>query len=206
MVTAKKSDKKAKLLNADLDLEYFEILDSVIAEQNLNGRREGLAVIFKGYLRSINPSSVEVEPSICEFLSDDKTLCCKNKDKIKKTTIKECKGCQKTQEIAARNQRMEELRFHGELLRHDLTEQMWIFELGVPFEKTGYDTFNRLVFLKEKLDQKEREIAKLLPLEIENASLKQQLSEKAMEIQTLKAENAKQETTINDYMFQRKTQ
>ena len=73
---------------------------------------------------------------------------------------------------------MEALKLHGEILRYDLTERMWIFELGVPFEKTGYDTFNRLVFLKDKFDQKDREIAKLAPLENDNIFLKQQLSRK----------------------------
>jgi hypothetical protein len=205
LVGKKESDKKAKFLSTDLDIEYFELLDNLIAEKRLGSRREGLTVVFKGYLQSLNPSSVEVDPTVCEFLSDDKSFCCKNRDKIKKISAKECNACQKAQKTLEKNQRMEELKLHGQLLRYDLTERMWIFELGVPFEKTGYDTFNRLVFLKDKFDQKDKELERLSALENDNAFLKQQLSEKDHEIKDMKAEIKKQEVAINAYMFQRQT-
>ena len=207
MVGKKESDKKAKFLSTDLDVEYFELLDTLIAEKRLGSRREGLKVVFKGYLQSLNPSSVEVDPTACEFLSDDKAFCCKNREKgkLKKTSAKECNACQKAQKALEKNQRLEELKSHGESLRYDLTERMWIFELGVPFEKTGYDTFNRLVFLKDKFDQKDKELERLGALENDNAFLNQQLSEKDQEFSKLKSEIEKQEATINAYMFQRQT-
>jgi hypothetical protein len=179
------NQKTKSYLSTDLDAEYFDLLNSIIKEKNLNSRREGLAVVFEGYKKSLNPSAITVDPTICEYLSDDKTLCCKNKDKFKKTTVSECNACQKAQKTLAKNQRLEEIQLHGNLLRHELTERMWIFELGVPFEKTGYDTFNRLVFLKEKLDQKDRELENLPALENDNAFLRQQLSEKVKEIEKL---------------------
>jgi len=181
--------KTKSFLSTDLDAEYFDMLNSIIEERKLGSRREGLAVVFEGYKKSLNPSAVTVDPTLCEYLSDDKTLCCKNKDKFKKTTTAECNACQKAQKTLAKNQRLEEIQLHGNLLRHDLIERMWIFELGVPFEKTSYDTFNRLVFLKEKLDQKDRELEKLTALENDNAFLRQQLSEKDKEIEKLNAKN-----------------
>ena len=206
MVGKKESDKKAKFLSTDLDIEYFELLDSLIAEKRLGSRREGLTVVFKGYLQSLNPSSVEVDPTACEFLSDDKAFCCKNREKgkVKKTSAKECNACQKAQKALEKNQHMEALKLHGEILRHDLTERMWIFELGIPFEKTGYDTFNRLVFLKDKFDQKDKEIVKLAPLENDNAFLKQQLTEKDQEIASLNAEIQQKDALITSYMFNEK--
>ena len=202
----KNSDKKAKFLSADLDVEYFELLDNIIEEKHLGGRREGLAVIFKGYLHSLNPASIEVDPTACEFLSDDKVFCCKNREKgkLKKTSAQECSACQKAQKALEKNQHMEALRLHGEILRHDLTERMWIFELGVPFEKTGYDTFNRLVFLKDKFDQKDKELERLSALENDNAFLKQQLAERDHAIKDLNTEIEKKDKTINAYMFNSK--
>jgi hypothetical protein len=71
-----------------------------------------------------------------------------------------------------KSQRMEGLKLHGQLLRHDLTERMWIFELGIPFEKAGYDTYHRLLYLKEKLEGKDVDSPSWQPLENDNAFCK----------------------------------
>lgn len=203
MAKTQKEEPKTKVfLSTDIDIEYFNLLNSIIEKQSLGSRRQGLAVVFEGYKKALNPSAVRVDPTLCEYLSDDRTLCCKNKDKIKKTTMTECNACQKAQKTLEKNQRTEELRLHGAQLRHDLTERMWVFELGVPFEKTGYDTFNRLVFIKEKIDQKDREISKLAPLENDNTYLKQQLTNKEQEIEKLTAEIQQKDMVIKSYMFQ----
>jgi len=201
-----KTTQKSKLyLSTDIDTEYFNILNGIIEERKLCSRREGLAVVFEGYKKSLNPSALTFEPPICEYLSDDKLFCCRNKDKIKKITVEECNACIKAKKTIEKNQRVEELKLHGQLLRHDLTERMWVFELGVPFEKTGYDTFNRLTYLKEKLDQKDRELEKLVALENDNSYLKQQLTEKDKELIKLNTEIKQKEEIINRYMFQQGT-
>lgn len=82
---------------------------------------------------------------------------------------------------------------------------MWVLELGVPFQQTGYDTFSRLSFIKDKFEEKDREITKIAPLENDNTFLKQQLCEREEELTKLRAEIMQKDAVIKAYMFQQGT-
>jgi hypothetical protein len=157
---------KSKLYwSTEANAEDYSYLQELMDKESFASRRETLAFVIKQCKRSLKtpntstPNS-DLAPTVCPFLSDDQTLCGKN-GKPRKTTTAQCSACQNTQRELEKNQRAEEIKLHGQLLRSDLTERMWISELGVPFEKTGYDTFNRLVYLKELLDQKNGDLATL---------------------------------------------
>lgn len=79
MVQTKGVPKSKLYLSADLDEEYWGILNNVIEENNCGSRREGLAIIFEGYKQSLRNPSVEPtsEVPICDFfLSANKKYYC----------------------------------------------------------------------------------------------------------------------------------
>ncbi len=180
--------KKTKQISADLNIEDFELLEKTIADHKLSSKREAFSRIFRGYAQSQNPAAAivsaraEATTCLCEFLVDG-IYCGKKPEKIKKVSPSDCKACQQAQRTHEKNQRLEEIKAHGELARYELAEKMWQ-KLGVPFDKTEFDTYSRLVFIDGLFEQKDKtiaalkeEIERLAPLENDNAFLRQHLEE-----------------------------
>ncbi len=182
-----KETKKTKQISADLNFEDFEVLEKIIAENKLSSKREAFAVIFKGYSQSLNPAAIvsaraETATFVCEFIVDG-THCCKKPEKVKKVSSSDCRACQQAQRTHEKNQRLQEIKAHGDLVKYDLAEKMWQ-KLGVPFEKTGFDAYSRLVYVDGLFEQKDKTIAalkeeveRLASLENDNAFLRQHLEE-----------------------------
>ncbi len=182
-----KEIKKTKQISADLNIEDFELLEKTIIDRKLSSKREAFSVIFKGYSQSLNPAAivgkqVETATCVCEFLVDG-THCCKKPEKTKKVSPSDCRACLQGQRTFAKNQRLEEIKAHGELVKYDLSEKMWL-KIGVPLEKTGFDTYSRLVCIDEIFERKDKTIAslkeeveRLASLENDNIFLRQQLEE-----------------------------
>lgn len=182
--------QKFEKLNSDIYVSDFEYLHQVIAELNLPSRKDGLHEIFnraKG-----TPSTVKQHVD-CDYLADDGVFCCRDEQKIKKTTNEQCKACQKAKKLAERDSRITEMKRVGVRFRTDAAERVWRLDFGVP---ASYDRFYGLMHIKEQLVKKDKEIEelkkpneerlteidnlkkeceRLAPLETDNAFLRQEI-------------------------------
>ncbi|MCW4011288.1 MAG: hypothetical protein NWF05_11845 [Candidatus Bathyarchaeota archaeon] len=158
---SKNLPKKATFLSTDTNIEDFELIESIKEKKRLNSRREAIAVLCNAYRKKPCASLAgESDIESCDYLSDNGEVCCRNPQKLKNTSLEQCTACQKAQKLAERDRERERMRQLGEWFRIDAAARYWVNILGVSREEYG-DELSRLHFVKEKLDQKDKQIEEL---------------------------------------------